>query len=260
MAKVVSNGNGSNRWGSLKGRVALVTGAACGVGRAIAIELARRGASIAVECRPHAAEAESVMSEVRKLGAECILVQSGISNKGDAQRAVQEVLNKWQRLDILVNNAAAICDRPTRLMSDADWTQIATPALNGTFYCTSAALPPMVHQRFGRIINVASTVGQMEAFGETNYPAARSGIIAFTKTLALEMAKFNITANSIAPGFTVTEIADNIPGELAAQIKTKIPLGRFAAPEEVAKAAAFLAADGDYITGQALNVSGGYLM
>jgi NAD(P)-dependent dehydrogenase (short-subunit alcohol dehydrogenase family) len=260
MAKVVSNGNEPNQWRSLEGRVALVTGAACGVGRAIAIELAHRGASIAVECRPHGAEAESVLSKIRQLGADCLMLQGDISSKGDAQHAVQQVLSKWQRLDILVNNTAALGVLPTRKMTGADWAQIIHVAMNGAFYCTSAALPSMVHQRFGRIINIAAVLGQMEASGEVNYTAARTGIIAFTRTLALEMAKFNITANSIAPGFTVTEPAGSIPGELAAQIKTKIPLGRFAAPEEVAKAAAFLAADGDYITGQALNVSGGYLM
>jgi acetoacetyl-CoA reductase/3-oxoacyl-[acyl-carrier protein] reductase len=132
--------------------------------------------------------------------------------------------------------------------------------LNGTFYCTSAALPAMINQRFGRIINISSVVGQMGAFGQANYSASKGGIIAFTKTLALEMARFNITANAIAPGFTSTEMVDAIPEEIAAQIKAKIPLGRFASPEEIAKAAAFLAADGDYITGQELNVNGGYHM
>ncbi len=264
MANLGSNGNngsnGHNGWGSLKGKVALVTGASRGIGRAIAVELARRGANIALDYRSDGVHAESAAAEIRELGAECILIRGDISQKGEAQRIVKEVLDKWQRLDILVNNAGITRDRSMRKMTDDDWAQVINVNLNGTFYCTSAALPAMINQRFGRIINIASVVGQMGAFGQANYSASKGGIIAFTKTLALEMAKFNITANSIAPGFTSTEMVDAIPEEIAAQIKAKIPLGRFASPEEIARAAAFLAADGDYITGQELNINGGYHM
>ena len=264
MANLGSNGNngsdGHNGWGSLKGKVALVTGASRGIGRAIAIELARRGASIALDYRSDSVHAESAAAEIRALGAECILIQGDISKKGEAQRIVKAVLDKWQRLDILVNNAGITRDRTMRKMTEDDWAQVINVNLNGTFYCTSAALPAMINQRFGRIINISSVVGQMGAFGQANYSASKGGIIAFTKTLALEMAKFNITANSIAPGFTSTEMVDAIPEEIAAQLKAKIPLGRFATPEEIAKAAAFLAAEGDYITGQELNVNGGYHM
>lgn len=263
MANLGSNGNdgnGHNGWGSLKGKVALVTGASRGIGRAIAIELARRGASIALDYRSDSVHAESAAAEIRALGAECILIQGDISQKGEAQRIVKAVLDKWQRLDVLVNNAGITRDRTMRKMTEDDWAQVINVNLNGTFYCTSAALPAMINQRFGRIINISSVVGQMGAFGQANYSASKGGIIAFTKTLALEMAKFNITANSIAPGFTSTEMVDAIPEEIAAQIKAKIPLGRFATPEEIAKAAAFLASEGDYITGQELNINGGYHM
>jgi acetoacetyl-CoA reductase/3-oxoacyl-[acyl-carrier protein] reductase len=191
---------------------------------------------------------------------ECITIQGDVSKKGEAQRIVKEVLDKWQRLDILVNNAGITRDRSMRKMTDDDWAEVINVNLNGTFYCTSAALPAMINQRFGRIINISSVVGQMGAFGQANYSASKGGIIAFTKTLALEMAKFNITANAIAPGFTSTEMVDAIPEEIAAQIKAKIPLGRFASVEEIAKAAGFLATDADYITGQELNVNGGYHM
>jgi 3-oxoacyl-(acyl-carrier-protein) reductase len=256
----VAGGNGNYQPSSLAGKVALVTGASRGIGRAIALELAHRGPNVAVNFRADAEQAELAADEIRELGGECLVVQGDVAKKGEAARIVKEVLDKWQRLDILVNNAGITRDRSMRKMTDDDWVSVINTNLNGTFYCTSAAVPAMINQRFGRIINISSVVGQMGAFGQANYSASKGGIIAFTKTLALEMAKFNITANAIAPGFTSTEMVDAIPEEIAAQIKAKIPLGRFATVEEIAKAAAFLAADGDYITGQELNVNGGYHM
>jgi len=260
MANIASNGNGMNGMAALHGKVALVTGAGRGIGRAIALELARRGANVALDYRSDSTHAESAAAEIRELGVECITIKGDVSKKGEAARIVKEVLDKWQRLDILVNNAGITRDRSMRKMTEDDWAEVINVNLNGTFYCTSAALPAMINQRFGRIINIASVVGQMGAFGQANYSASKGGIIAFTKTLALEMAKFNITANAIAPGFTSTEMVEAIPEEIAAQIKAKIPLGRFASVEEVAKAAGFLAADADYVTGQELNVNGGYHM
>ena len=256
-----SNTNsGKDGASSLKGKVALVTGAGRGIGRAIALEFARRGANVALNYRSDVANAESAAAEIRQLEVECMVVQGDVSQKGESRRIVKEVLDKWQRLDILVNNAGITRDRSMRKMTEDDWAEVINVNLNGTFYCTSAAIPAMINQRFGRIINISSVVGQMGAFGQANYSASKGGIIAFTKTLALEMAKFNITANAIAPGFTSTEMVDAIPEEIAAQIKAKIPLGRFATVEEIAKAAGFLAADADYITGQELNVNGGYHM
>jgi len=256
----VAGGDGNYQPTSLIGRVALVTGASRGIGRAIAVELARRGAKVALNFRSGVKEAESAAEEIQTMGVECMLVQGDVAKKGEAARIVKEVIDKWQRLDILVNNAGITRDRSMRKMTEEDWAAVINVNLNGTFYCTSAAVPAMINQRFGRIINISSVVGQMGAFGQANYSASKGGIIAFTKTLALEMAKFNITANAVAPGFTSTEMVDAIPEEIAAQIKAKIPLGRFASPEEIAKATAFLAADGDYITGQELNVNGGYHM
>jgi 3-oxoacyl-(acyl-carrier-protein) reductase len=256
----VAAGNGHYSPMTLNGRVALVTGASRGIGRAIAIELARRGAKVALNFRSDTRQAESCAEEIREFGGECVLIQGDVAKKGEASRIVKEVLDNWQRLDILVNNAGITRDRSMRKMTEEDWAAVINVNLNGTFYCTSAAVPAMMNQRFGRIINISSVVGQMGAFGQANYSASKGGIIAFTKTLALELAKFNVTANAIAPGFTSTEMVDAIPEEIAAQIKAKIPLGRFATPEEIAHAAAFLAAEGDYITGQELNVNGGYHM
>jgi len=251
------DGNGSS---SLKGKVALVTGASRGIGRAIAIEFARRGAAVAINFRTGAEHAEAVAKEIHEMGGECILIKGDVSKKEEAHRIVQEVLDKWKRLDILVNNAGITRDKTLRKMTEDDWAEVISVNLNGTFYCTSAAVPAMMNQKFGRIINISSVVGQAGAFGQANYSASKGGIIAFTKTLALELARHNITANAIAPGYTSTEMVAAIPEDVAAKIKAKIPLGRFAEPEEVAKAAVFLAADGDYITGQELNVNGGVYM
>jgi len=251
------DGNGSS---SLKGKVALVTGASRGIGRAIAIEFARRGAAVAVNFRTGAEHAEAVAKEIHDMGGECMLIKGDVSKKEEAHRIVQEVLDKWKRLDILVNNAGITRDKTLRKMTEDDWAEVISVNLNGTFYCTSAAVPAMMNQKFGRIINISSVVGQAGAFGQANYSASKGGIIAFTKTLALELARHNITANAIAPGYTSTEMVAAIPEDVAAKIKARIPLGRFAEPEEVAKAAVFLAADGDYITGQELNVNGGVYM
>jgi len=252
--------NGVDGWRSLEGKVALVTGASRGIGRAIALELARRGANVAIDFRSDALHAQEAAREIRALGGECMIIKGDVSQKGEAKHIIEKVLSKWHHLDILVNNAGITRDKTMRKMTDEDWAEVINVNLNGTFYCTSAALPAMINQRFGRIINISSVVGQMGNFGQANYSASKGGIIAFTKTLALEMAKYNITANSIAPGFTATDMVEAIPEEIAAQVKAKIPLGRFATPEEIAKAAAFLAAEGDYITGQELNVNGGYHM
>jgi acetoacetyl-CoA reductase len=255
------NGNGNgNRLKRLQGKVALVTGGSRGIGRAIAVELARRGANIAINFRSSTTHAEATANQIRELGADFLLVQGDVSSKEDAQHIVQAVLDKWHRLDILVNNAGITRDRSLRKMTDEDWAQVISVNLNGTFYCTTAALPAMIEQKFGRIINISSVVGQAGAFGQANYSASKGGIIAFTKSLAVEMAKYNITANAVAPGYTATDMLDAMPEDVAAKIKSRIPMGRFAEPEEVAKAAVFLAAYGDYITGQELNVNGGVHM
>lgn len=246
--------------GSLKGRVALITGAARGIGRAVSIELAARGANVALNYHVSLSKAEELAADIRKTGAEVILVQGDVSRKDEAQRVVQEVLEAWKRLDIVVNNAGITRDSSIRKMSENDWDEVISVNLNGTFYCTKAALPAMIDQKFGRIINISSVVGQAGNFGQANYSASKGAVIAFTKTVALEMARFNITANVIAPGFTSTEMLSKVPDNVLEQIKEKIPLHRFGQPEEIGKAAAFLAAEGDYITGQQLNINGGIYM
>jgi acetoacetyl-CoA reductase len=256
MAAENGNGNGNGAT-ALVGKVALVTGASRGIGRAIALELATRGAAVALNYQSSKSSAESLAGEVRALGVDCILCQGDVSSSSEARKVVESVLAKWQRIDILVNNAGITCDKSLRKMGDEDWANVINVNLNGTYYCTSAVLPAMIEQKFGRIINISSLVGQVGGFGQANYAASKGGITAFTKTLALEMARYNITANCIAPGYTGTEMLTSMPEDVLAKICAKIPLGRLAKPEEIAKAAAFLAVDGDYITGQELNINGG---
>lgn len=257
MAPTNGNGNGT---AALHGRVALVTGAARGIGRAIALELAHRGADVAINYRASKPEAESLADEITACGVNCMLVQGDVAVRADANKIVKAVLDAWKRLDILVNNAGITRDRSIRKMADDEWSDVINVNLNGSYYCTSAAIPAMMEQKYGRIINIASYVGQAGNFGQANYAASKGGIIAFTKSAAIELAKYNVTINAIAPGFTCTEMLSKIPAEVMDQIRAKIPLGRLARPDEIAKAAAFLAVDGDYITGQQLNVNGGIYM
>ncbi|HEY3629017.1 MAG TPA: 3-oxoacyl-ACP reductase family protein [Terracidiphilus sp.] len=244
----------------LEGKVALITGASRGIGRAIAMELANCGASVAVNYRTSVSAAEEVRCDILRRGRECELFQGDISDREHARRLVHDVSKCFHRIDILVNNAGITRDRSIRKMSDDDWAEVIDTNLNSVFYCTSAVLPVMIEQKFGRIVNIASFSGQAGNFGQANYAASKGGIIAMTKVLALELARYNITANVVAPGFTETEMAAAIPGDIMEQILTKIPLRRLAQPHEIAKAVAFLICEGDYITGQQLNVNGGIYM
>ncbi|MGA7887502.1 MAG: 3-oxoacyl-ACP reductase family protein [Acidobacteriaceae bacterium] len=244
----------------LEGKVALVTGASRGIGRAIAKELSDRGATVVINFFTSIVRAQELRDEIQGGGGESSLLQGDVSDRHEARRIIRKLLEVYGRLDILVNNAGITRDRSIRKMTDEDWSEVIATNLNSMFYCTSAALPSMIEQKFGRIINVASFSGQAGNFGQANYAASKGGIIAFTKVLALELAKYNITANVIAPGFTSTDMLAAVPTDILDSIRDRIPLRRFAHPEEIAKAAAFLICDGDYITGQQINVNGGIYM
>jgi acetoacetyl-CoA reductase len=244
----------------LEGKVALVTGASRGIGRAIARELSNRGAVVAINFFTSIDRARELRDEIQDCGGESCLLQGDVSDRHEARRVIQKLMDVYGRFDVLVNNAGITRDRSIHKMTDDDWTEVIATNLNSIFYCTRAAIPAMIEQKYGRIVNIASFSGQAGNFGQANYAASKGGIIAFTKVLALELARYNITANVIAPGFTATDMLAAAPTELLDSIRDRIPLGRFAQPEEIAKAAAFLICDGDYITGQQININGGIYM
>jgi len=246
--------------GRLDGKIALVTGASRGIGRAIALQLARDGARVALNYRSGEAEAHSLASEIEKLGGQCLIMRADVSDAKQARELVDRVLQECGRLDILVNNAGVTRDKSLRKLTDEDWSHVLNTNLNSVYYCTTAAIKAMTDQRFGRIINISSFVGQAGNFGQANYAASKGAIIAFTKTAAIELAKYNVTVNAIAPGFTLTDMLAKVPANVQEQIKARIPMGRFGLPEEIAQAVVFLAAEGDYITGQQININGGVYM
>jgi 3-oxoacyl-(acyl-carrier-protein) reductase len=244
----------------LTGKTALVTGASRGIGRAIALELAQAGARVALNYQNNDAKAQAVADEIVKAGGSAMLVKANVGNSQEARAMVKQVASEFGRLDVLVNNAGITRDASLRKMTDEQWEEVIKTNLCGYFYCTSAAIPVMVEQKYGRIINVSSMNGQIPAFGQANYSASKGGVIAFTRTAALELAKSGITVNSVSPGFTETDMFAQVPEKVQEQIKTRIPMGRFGKPEEIAKAVVFLVSDGDYITGQQINVNGGAFM
>ncbi len=246
--------------GKLDEKVALVTGASRGIGRAIALNLAHEGAKVALNFNSSEAAAREVADEIAGFGGTTMLIQANVGDADAARGMVKKVVDTWGRLDVLVNNAGITRDRSLRKLTDDDWMTVIQNNLNSVYFCTSAAMPIMIEQQYGRIVNISSFVGQAGNFGQANYAASKGGIIAFTKTAAIELAKFNITVNALAPGFTLTDMLAKVPEAVQNQIKSRIPMGRFGMPEEIAKAVLFLAADADYITGQQINVNGGVYM
>jgi 3-oxoacyl-[acyl-carrier protein] reductase len=247
--------------GQLKGRRALITGGSRGIGRAIALAFAREGASIAINYHSNAAMAEDVAAAARDLGVEAVTVCGDVADSEAAGAIVKQTVDALGGLDILVNNAGITRDTLLLRMSEDDWDAVHSTNLRGTFLVTKAALRPMMRARWGRIINISSVVGLMGNPGQANYAAAKAGLLGFTRSVAREVASRNITANALAPGFIETDITADLTPEQREAVMRMVPLARFAAPEEVAPAAVFLASEGaGYITGQCLNVDGGMVM
>jgi acetoacetyl-CoA reductase/3-oxoacyl-[acyl-carrier protein] reductase len=215
---------------------------------------------VAVNYQSNDAKAKEVADEIGKLGGTCLLVKANVGDPKEARAMVKRVADQFTHLDILVNNAGVTRDKLLPKMTDEDWLEVIQTNLNACFFCTSAAIPYMTAQSYGRIINISSMNGQVPAKGQANYSASKGGIIAFTRTAALELCKSGITVNSVSPGYTETDMFAKVPNDIQIQIKAKIPLGRFAQADEIARAVIFLVAEGDYITGQTIGVNGGGCM
>ena len=221
---------------------------------------ANEGANVAINYQSSEADAVSLANELTKAGRKTLLFKGDVGERSTWSSMIEKIKQTWGRLDILVNNAGITRDKTLRKMTDEDWLAVLNTNLNACYFGVSAVMPMMTEQKFGRIINISSFVGQAGNFGQANYAASKGGIIAFTKTAAMELARYNVTCNALAPGFTETGMLAKVPEQVRSQILARIPMGRFGKPEEIAKAVLFLAADGDYVTGQQINVNGGVYM
>ena len=242
-------------------KVALVTGSSRGIGRAIALELAKRGFSVVINNDEKPQEKIEVMNEIKKIGQRALYIQADVSDPDQVEEMIKKILNEFGRIDILVNNAGVVMDKKLENMSVGQWNRVLSVNLTGTFNCTKSVIKYMKEQGGGKIINIASVVGEIGNFGQANYAASKGGVIAFTKTVAKEYAKDGILVNAVAPGFINTKMVQNIPEKVMQKILDQIPLGRLGGPEEVAKLVCFLASDdANYITGQVININGGVYM
>lgn len=242
------------------GKVAVVTGASRGIGRSISLALAAAGAKI-VAVDIDLASTEAVVAELKQQGAEAVAVQGNVTVADDAEKMVEASVQAFGRVDILVNNAGITRDGLLLRMKEEDWDAVLTVNLKGAFLCTRAASKVMTKQRSGRIINIASVVGQMGNAGQANYCASKAGLIGLTKSNARELAKRNITVNAVAPGFIATAMTDALPEKVRDELTAQIPLERLGSPEDIANAVVFLAAEASgYVTGQVIAVNGGMYM
>jgi NAD(P)-dependent dehydrogenase (short-subunit alcohol dehydrogenase family) len=244
----------------LAGRVALITGSSRGIGRAIARALAAEGASVGVHCVKGVEGAAALVDELKKAGGKAHAFQGDVARPEDCARIVDSASKELGQIDILVNNAGVTRDRTLRKMSAAEWDEVIATNLGSVFHCTKAALEPMIARGWGRIINVSSIIGQTGGLGQSNYAAAKAGIIAFTKSVAMELAKYNITVNAVCPGFVETDMIAAMPDAARQAVQSRIPLGRFGNTDEIARLVRFLCTEGEWITGAQLNINGGQFM
>jgi acetoacetyl-CoA reductase len=248
--------------GALSGQVAVISGASRGIGAAIARELGAHGASVLINYANSAGPAEALAEELRDGGGagEVLTYQADMTDEAQARGMVERAFAHFGQVDILINNAAITRDRTFRKLTSDDWRKVIDTNLNSVFYATHTAVPHLIEQGGGKIINISSIVALSGNIGQTNYTAAKGGLISFTKSLALELARYKILVNCVAPGFIDTDMLAVVPDNIKEQITNRIPLRRFGKPEEIAKAVRFLCVDGDYITGQTISVNGGMYM
>lgn len=242
-------------------KVAFITGATRGIGRAIALELAKEGYNIALNYRTENEALENLKKEISEIGVECYPVQGDVSKAEDAERMTKEIIEHFEQIDVLVNNAGITKDNLILRMKEEEFTDVINVNLVGTFNITKNVIKYMTKKRYGKIINLSSVVGISGNAGQSNYAASKAGIIGFTKSIAKELASRNITANAVAPGFIQTDMTNVLKDEIKEAIEGTIPLKRLGTAEDVAKVVKFLASDeSSYITGQVINVDGGMLM
>ncbi len=246
--------------GALDGKSGLVTGGGRGIGRAIALELGRHGAHVAVGYSGNIEAAQSAVDELERMGVQAIAVKGNVALPNEVKPAIASVAEHFGKIDFLVNNAGITRDRTLARMEHADWNAVIDVNLHSIFNVTYEVVPYMLKQGYGRIVNISSVIGQMGNFGQANYATAKAGMIGFTKSAALEFAKKGITVNCVAPGYTETEMVASVPKEALDRVVARIPMGRLGKTEEMAQAVFFLIAYGDYITGQVIAVNGGMYM
>ena len=243
-----------------EGRVAVVTGGAKGIGRAIATHLAQGGANVVVAGRSEG-PLEEVRAEIQAQGGEAVAVRADVAVEADADALCARAIEAFGKAEILVNNAGVTRDGLLLRMSDADWDQVIDTNLKGAFHCTRAFARPMVRQKWGRIVNIASVIGLIGNAGQTNYAASKAGLLGLTKAVAKELASRHITVNAVAPGFIETAMTDSLGEKVREGLMAQIPMGRLGKAEDVAQAVGFLCSEGAaYVTGQVLTVDGGMVM
>lgn len=243
----------------LEGKVAVVTGGSRGIGATIAKVLAKNGAYVAINYQTRIDRAEAVVKEIEDQGGISFAIKSDVSKPDDVKNLIEEVKNRYGKIDILINNAGITRDRTFRKLSNEDWNDVIDVNLSSVFYTTSEVINHMLEQGYGRIINISSIIGQAGGFGQSNYAASKAGIIGLTKSLALETAKNGITVNAVCPGFIETEMVGEMPENVIENIISKIPMKRLGQTDEIAEAVLFLI-QANYITGQSINVNGGLYM